>query len=90
MTYNVQLSPHAGGQYKKLDPSIKPHLQQALDTLQQQPLSGPKIKRLKGRLREYYRYRVGDYRVLYVVDQPTHTVYVDYIQHRKDVYRRNA
>ena len=50
-------------------------------------LSGPKIKRLKGRLRDYYRYRVGDYRIVTVVDPARHVVYVDYLQHRKDVYR---
>lgn len=88
MTYKVQLSPHALRQYKKLDPSVKPQLQAGLDALQHQPLVGGPIKRLKGRLRDYYRYRVGDYRIVYTVDQRERIVYVDYVQHRKDVYRR--
>ena len=73
--------------YHKLDASIKPAVQAGLDSLRQQPLSGPKIKRLKGRLREYLRYRVGDYRIVYTVDQRERVVCVDYLQHRKDVYR---
>lgn len=87
MTYSVKLSPHAAKQYHKLDPAIKPSLTAGLDALQRQPLTGPKIKRLKGRLREYYRYRVGDSRIVYSVANHERVVYVDYIQHRKAVYR---
>ena len=74
-------------EYKKIDSSIRPQIQTALDALQHNPLVGPKIKRLKGRLQEYFRYRVGDYRIVYVVDPRERTVHVDYIQHRRDVYR---
>ena len=86
MTYKVVLSPHAARDYKKLNPSLKPKIQAAIDSLQHQPLSGPKIKRLKGRLREYYRYRMDDYRIVYTLAEDR-IVYIDYIQHRKDVYR---
>lgn len=87
MTYKVQLSPHAVKEYKKLDPSIKSQVQAGLDALQHSPLHGPKIKPLKGRLHHYFRYRAGDYRVVYIVDQRERLVDVDYIQHRRDVYR---
>ena len=87
MTYKVLFSPHAVRQYKKLEPSVKPSVQAGIDTLQRAPLAGPKIKRLKGRLHTYYRYRVGDYRIVYAFVESERVVYVDYIQHRKDVYR---
>ena len=87
MTYKVVLTPHAARDYKKLPPDIQPDIRTAIDALQHEPLAGPKIKPLKGRLRAYFRYRVGDYRIVYTVDRPHHLVYVDYLQHRKDVYR---
>ena len=87
MTYRVQLSSHALREYKKLDSSIRLAVQAGVDALRHDPLSGPKIKRLKGQLHEYYRYRAGDYRIVYAVDRRNSVVYVDYIQHRKDVYR---
>lgn len=87
MTYKVELSPRAAKAYKKLDPSIKPHIQAAIDALEKSPLAGAPIKRLKGRLRQYHRYRVGDYRILYFVETRERIVFVDYIQHRKEVYR---
>jgi len=87
VTYKVHLSSHAAKEYRKLDSSLGPEIQSGIDALQKNPLAGPKIKRLKGRLNEYYRYRVGDYRIVYTVDHRGRAVYVDYIQHRKDVYR---
>ena len=87
MSYRVQLSPHATREYRKLDPPVKPMVQAGIDALRQNPVSGPRVKRLKGRLHRYHRYRAGEYRILYTVDQSSRTVYVDYIQHRKDIYR---
>jgi mRNA interferase RelE/StbE len=87
VSYKVVLSPHAARDYKKLNPAVKTQIQQAVDSLTKNPVAGSKIKRLKGRLSEYYRYRAGDYRVVYAIDQAKRTVFVDYVQHRKDVYR---
>ena len=36
--------------------------------LKTDPRSHPNIKQLKGDLAGYYRYRVGDYRVVYDID----------------------
>ena len=88
MTYSLKLSPHAVKQYKKLHPVLRPRIQAALDALQHRPTEGPNIKRLKGRLREYFRWRVGDYRIVYTVANQQRTVYVDYMTHRKDIYRQ--
>ncbi len=87
MSYKVVLSPHAIREYKKLNPTIQPQIQEGIGSLAKNPISGSKIKRLKGRLREYYRYRAGDYRIVYAVSQTERVIFVDYIQHRKDVYR---
>ena len=87
MIYKVQLSPHAARQYKKLDPSLKSSIQSGIDVLARSPLTGSHVKRLKGRLHEYHRYRIGDYRIVYTVSHQDRIVYVDYIQHRNDVYR---
>ena len=87
MTYRVLLSPHVVRAYKKFDPPTQALIRAGLEAVKQHPFGGPKVKRLKGRLREYYRYRAGDYRIVYAIDRRAHVVYVDYIQHRKDVYR---
>jgi mRNA interferase RelE/StbE len=45
-----------------------------------------RCKKLSGR--QEYRVRVGDYRVLYVVDDAAKTVEIVAVGDRKDVYRR--
>jgi mRNA interferase RelE/StbE len=45
----------------------------------------PKCKKLKGGDNEW-RIRVGDYRIIYVIDDAARTVDVTRIAHRRDVY----
>jgi mRNA interferase RelE/StbE len=44
-------------------------------------------KPLKGVFKGLYRYRYGDYRVIYVLDRADKKVIILHIRHRKDVYR---
>ena len=87
MSYQVKLSPHALRQYKKLAPAIKPQIQTALDSLQHHLPAGTKVKRLRGRLSEYYRYRMEDYRIIFTISHKERVVYVDFIDHRRQAYR---
>lgn len=36
---------------------------------------------------QLYRLRVGDYRVVYSVDQTAEEIIIHYVRHRRDVYR---
>jgi mRNA interferase RelE/StbE len=47
------------------------------------PCSG---KKLVGNLSDFYRLRVGDYRVIYEIIEDEVTIYVVRIRYRKDVY----
>ena len=47
----------------------------------------PGCKRMKG-VQDTYRIRIGDYRILYDVDDSENTILVLRVQHRKDAYRR--
>lgn len=44
-------------------------------------------KPLRGDLRGLHSARVGVYRIVYEIDQDSHTVQVLYIDHRADIYR---
>ena len=48
----------------------------------------PQSAKLQGAER-LYRLRVGDYRVVYEVDTDTLHITVQYVRHRRDVYRRH-
>lgn len=88
MNYRILFSPRAEEAYCRITSDLKARLDRALERISRSPQRGAQVKRLKGILKDYYRYRVGDYRILYAVSAERREVYVDYIQHRKNVYRR--
>jgi len=44
------------------------------------------IKKLKGKYREYYRLRIGDYRVIYSQENDRFVIIIIRIGHRKEIY----
>jgi mRNA interferase RelE/StbE len=70
---------------KKLDKTWQKKIIQTIETtLTTQPYSG---KKLVGNLSDYFRIRVGDYRIIYEIFDDVVMVEVIKIKHRKDVYR---
>ncbi|TVR51776.1 MAG: type II toxin-antitoxin system RelE/ParE family toxin [Spirochaetaceae bacterium] len=55
--------------------------------LRREPHFGPNIKRLKGDLSDFYRYRVGEYRLFYTIDEQEVIVVVVDLRSRLDSYR---
>lgn len=42
---------------------------------------------LKGNLKGLYRYRIGVYRVIYVIDQPEKKIIILNVNHRRKIYK---
>jgi mRNA interferase RelE/StbE len=55
--------------------------------LRREPHFGPNIKRLKGDFSEFYRYRVGDYRLFYTIEEDEVVVVVVDLRTRQEAYR---
>ena len=85
--YEILLTKDAQAFYTAADQPPVKRLNRCFDQLEQDPYQHPNIKRLKGDLAGYWRYRVGDWRVVYRVGQDAHTVTVVVIAHRSQVYR---
>ncbi|MCC5614071.1 type II toxin-antitoxin system RelE/ParE family toxin [Nostoc sp. CHAB 5836] len=51
--------------YVNADKAVAKKIARCLQQLEQTPQSHPNIKALKGDYAGYYRYRIGDYRVIY-------------------------
>ena len=70
---------------KKIDKTWQQKIIQTIETtLTTQPYSG---KKLVGNLSDYFRLRVGDYRIIYEIIDDVVTVEVIKIEHRKDIYK---
>ena len=52
-----------------------------------QPFHGANIRKLRGYAAGVWRYRLGNYRIFYTVDQDDRVVSLVTIEHRKDAYR---
>jgi mRNA interferase RelE/StbE len=86
MTYSVDLSQSARRTYASAPLPLAKKLRRCFETLERDPRRHHNIKALKGVLAGQYRYRVGDWRVIYRIDDATATVYISLIGNRRDVY----
>ncbi len=84
--YEVLLHPDAQKVYANADQALAKKIVRCLQQLEQTPLSHPNVKALKGDYAGYYRYRIGDYRVIYLVKDKLVQVFVVAIAHRSQCY----
>ena len=74
----------ADKQFLKLPKFAQKRVILAYRALRENPISGSK---LKGELSEYYKYRIGDWRIVYKFDSKRSIIEVVKIEHRQGVYR---
>lgn len=84
MTYKLTLKPLAEKQFAKLPKIIQKRLFSAFLTLADNPRPHGFIK-LQGNA-DYYRVRVGDYRIVYTIDDQQLKILVLSLGHRQHIY----
>jgi mRNA interferase RelE/StbE len=81
----VRLHPTAARAYRRLQGRLRDRIAGAIDAFAVEPRPPGAVK-LAGR--DDFRVRVGDYRIVYAVDDEERAVLVARIVHRREVYRR--
>ena len=84
-SYRIELRPAASRALRKLDPAVRPRIQGAIGFLANDPRP-PASRPLRGR--PSYRVRVGDYRIVYTVQDDVLLVVVVTLGHLREVYDR--
>lgn len=84
MTYAVEYTPAARRMLRKLPASIQKTIHLAIEGLGAEPRPSGSRK-LTGS--EFWRLRVGDYRVVYAIEDGKLVVLVVKVAHRREVYR---
>lgn len=84
MSYSVFILRRAQKELEKLAPNHYEQARDAIRALAENPRPHT-CKKLAGR--EGWRIRIGDYRVIYEIDDKRQSVTVLHIGHRRDVYR---
>jgi mRNA interferase RelE/StbE len=65
---------------KKLDDYVYPQIKS-------EPFWGKNIKKLQGYSPDTWRYRIGKYRLFYIVDKKDQIIFIITIDNRKDAYK---
>ena len=83
MAYQVTILPSAARALGRLDKGIRSRLSRAIDGLAENPRPHGAKKLTK----KHWRIRVGDYRIIYDINDDVLLVLVVRVGHRRDVYR---
>jgi mRNA interferase RelE/StbE len=84
MSYQVLFLRRAQKELAALPEDAYTKIRDAIQALAEEPRP-PGCKKLKGR--EGWRVRVGDYRVIYDINDEEKTILIVHLGHRRDVYR---
>ncbi|MBI3184065.1 MAG: type II toxin-antitoxin system RelE/ParE family toxin [Myxococcales bacterium] len=84
--YTVTILPEALRALEKLPKEVQRRIRDKIDRLAHNPRP-PGVKALQGSERGYLRLRVGDYRLIYRVEDEQLLVLVVRIGHRREIYR---
>lgn len=84
MAYKVEYAKGVAKDLKNLPKSVT---LRALEIVERILAAGPRAgKPLAGPYKGLWKYRLGDYRIIYSIEQARLVVFVLRIRHRKDVY----
>jgi mRNA interferase RelE/StbE len=73
--------------YRKADATLKERISDAIAVIAQNPHLDGHIKKLKGDLKHMHRFRMGDLRILYEIDDARETVWINTIEWRGSAYK---
>jgi mRNA interferase RelE/StbE len=84
LAYRVLVAPAGQRDFKRLPPETRDRIRGAIKSLE----NDPRRNAQKLAAGEGYRIRVGDYRIVFRIDDAADELLVTRIKHRRDVYRR--
>jgi mRNA interferase RelE/StbE len=85
--YKVVLTKTAEKFYAATSSDIARKINKAIEVIKKSPYSHSNIKKLKGNLSGYFRYRIGEYRIIYSVGEEIKIVSIIWIGKRQDAYK---
>ena len=85
-TYQIEWKTSALRELKRIDRQVIPRIITAIENLKETPFPDG-CRKLKGS-EHTYRIRVGDYRVIYTLQEEKILLTIIRIRHRKEVYRK--
>jgi mRNA-degrading endonuclease RelE of RelBE toxin-antitoxin system len=85
--YKVILHKNAAKYYRNADKKLQRRISTAVDTILGNPRYHVHIKKLEGELKDMYRYRLSNLRILYEIHEDIKTIRIKAIEARGSVYK---
>jgi mRNA interferase RelE/StbE len=84
--YNISIKPTALKELSKLPKATVKKTEKAIDALATNPPPDG-VKKLKGSTEDLYRICIGDYKIIYCIEDEIKIVDIIKIGHRREIYR---
>jgi len=85
--HKIILHRNAAKFYRKAYDALKERVTDAIDVIARNPHLDGHIKKLKGDLKHMHRFRMGDLRILYEIDDAQEIVWIKTIEWRGSAYK---
>ena len=85
--HKVILHKNAAKYYRNADKKLQGRINTAIDTILENPRYHVHIKKLEGELKDMYRYRLGNLRILYEIHEDIKTIRIKAIEARGSAYK---
>lgn len=87
MSYQIRYEKSAIDTLKKMPKPIRKRIVEKIEWLAEN-VDNVIHKSLQGNLADFYKLRVGDYRVIYELDQTEMKIFIDKVGHRREIYKQ--
>lgn len=84
--YSISINSLALKELSKLPKAMAKKAEKVIDSLAEEPRPVG-VKKLKGMDEDLFRIRLGDYRIIYSIEDEIKIVDIRRVGHRKDIYR---
>ncbi len=85
MNYDSEFAPTFERGLSKLDKQVRERILKAISEVLQEPRRGSQLVFVQ---QAYFKWRIGDYRIIYRIDEKRKVVIFLVIDHRSRVYKR--
>ncbi len=85
--YNIRILDEASRELARLDKPVGRRIVERINWLSEK-LNDIRLEPLRGDLIGLYKFRIGDYRVIYEIIHDEKTIVIHAIGHRREIYRK--
>ncbi|MBW2969177.1 type II toxin-antitoxin system RelE/ParE family toxin [Candidatus Woesearchaeota archaeon] len=83
--FNIELSPQSKKFLRKINKNISKRIIIKIEKLSKDPFPSD-VKRIINRKEKIFRVRIGEYRILYIINYDNNLIYISDIDKREKIY----